>query len=329
MRNMEHIEYDYMVKNELKELAGKRFDRIRKINDGKYRLKIQDKEIIIELGIRLNITKYIEESETDNLCQKINKELENKRLVEVSLYRLDRIVVFTFEGDLQLVIECFSKGNLLLVENSKIVTAYEEREWSTRKVKRGETYEPPESRNSNTLQLNEKYVIISMLNMPLGKKYCKYILAKLVIDEKKPGTALAKDEVKRIENGIAELQNNLKPYLFSREGHAIDYGLVIFDKQCEATEMKTLGECIDEYYWQNKGTKNKKLGELEKRLENQKAKLVEMDKEIEECKKKGDCIYENFEKIEKTMGELKKKKIEEIAKTMRIDKKTKKVEIEV
>ncbi len=323
---MEYVEYKFLVE-ELKALINKRFERFRKIDEDFYTLKIQDKEVAIHLGVRMNITKYIQKSEADWLCKKIDKELGNKKVVNVEIYKNDRIASFEFEYGYQLIVECFAKGNIILTKDGIILIAHTEREWSTRKIKKNEVYKEPDSISTKELELSDKYIIVSMIKLQLGKAYCKYILEKLKIDEKKPGKELTKKEVEAIENEIERIKTDPHPYLLKEDQKIVDYSIIKIQEN--AFETPTLSEAIDEYYWNNKEEENPKLEKLKKRLMEQKEKLIEIEEQMEEYKKNGDAIYQNFQKINLVLESTKGKRMDELEKEMKVNKKEKKIEIEI
>jgi len=326
MRKMEYVEYEFLIR-ELKTLINKRFERFRKTDENFYILKIQDKEIAIDLGVRMNITKYIQKSEADWLCEKIDKELDNKKVVNVEIYKNDRIVSFEFEYGYRLIVECFAKGNIILTKDGIILIAHTEREWSTRKIKKEEVYKEPDSISTKELELSDKYIIVSMIKLQLGKAYCKYILEMLNIDEKKPGKELTKKEVESIENEIGRIKTDPHPYLLKEDQKIVDYSIIKIQEN--AFETPTLSEAIDEYYWNNKEEENPKLEKLKKRLMEQKEKLIEIEEQMEEYKKNGDAIYQNFQKINLVLESTKGKRMDELEKEMKVNKKEKKIEIEI
>jgi len=74
------------------------------------------------------------------LHEKLKKELENKKILNVSSIKGERILKIEFE-DLFLFIELFHNGNLILTDkNFKILYCLEEVEFKDRKIKLNETY---------------------------------------------------------------------------------------------------------------------------------------------------------------------------------------------
>jgi len=61
----------------------------------------------------------------------------------------------------------------------------------------------------------------------------------------------------------------------------------------------------------------------------QKEKLIEIEEQMEEYKKNGDAIYQNFQKINLVLESTKGKRMDELEKEMKVNKKEKKIEIEI
>ncbi|MBS3068603.1 NFACT family protein, partial [Candidatus Micrarchaeota archaeon] len=179
MRSMNNIEYAFVIR-ELQTLIGKHFENAYSPSDSLLRIRIGGIDIICEPGKRLHITKYIEEGELSQFAKILRKELENARLKDVYQHNNDRVIVFSF-NNAQLIFEMFADGNAILVKDEKTVAALQYEEWSDRKIARGEQYKFPKSNikenvNDAINAANEKYIIVALMQLPLGKDYAADIL---------------------------------------------------------------------------------------------------------------------------------------------------------
>lgn len=335
MREMQNIEYFYIVR-ELSQLENKHFSKIYSLGEKSFRMKIGNDNIIIELPIRLGIAKYLEKSETSAFTEKIRKILNNQKLLKISQYGNDRILEFDFEKNI-LFLEMFAKGNFILTNNDrKIAAVFREEMWKDRILKNGAVYNAPKNEITENFEktLSEKYIIVCLLKLPLGKEYVKEMLAKCRIDEKKPGNALNESEILSLKNEYEKILQNLKPYLFLENGKIVDYGLTKFKKyeNLETKEMLSLSEAMEEFYaFASKEKKSEKIEALERRLNEQNAMLEKLKQEESEAKEKGDFIYMNYEKIEKILQSAKEIGIQNIDKlnnVLKIDKRKKEIELE-
>ncbi len=333
MREMNNIEYNYIVK-EFSNLIGKHFNKFYKVKEDFFRLKIENINIAIEIPKRIFITKkIIKESINDNFVSGIRKNLKNKKITNIYQLNNDRIIIFEF-SNMELIFEFFSDGNIILTEDKKIKHFLKKGKWKDREIRYGVVYKPPPSKFVDSLEeaISEKYIIVCLMKLPLGKIYAKAILKECGIDEKKPGNKLNENEINCIKEKIKKLKESLKPYAFYENGRIIDYGLYKFPQYSEYEEKETLSEILDEFdtiqYEESKALKKIKI-----RLKKQKETLEKYKKIEEEERKKGDWIKENYNKIEKIYEFYKKYGVnrleEELKGVAKIDKKNKKIIFEI
>lgn len=334
-RPMENIEYQFILK-ELDNLLGRRFNKIYFIAEGRYRIKLGDISLSIDLGMRINASKFMEEGEEgDGFVQGLRKELEGSKLISVKQINNDRIIAFEFDGG-TLVYEGFAKGNLVLVRDGKTLFAVKDEEWKDRKIKRGVEYNYPKSNVKEKLEdaLSEKYIISALLQMPLGKEYAKEILSICKIEEKKPGNTVTKSELGSITSQLDIIRKHLAPVGFYKDSQIVDYGLIKFSKYSdfETKSFETLSEVADLFYLNAKEERNVELDKLQKRLEEQEARLVTLNEEEKELKAKGDFIYSNYEKVESLLAMAEKTNINDLENKLpnaKINKKEKEIELEL
>ena len=321
-------------------MVGKHFDKIRKVENG-YRFRIGDAHLFVQPGIRLHKTAYIEEPETeDKFVQKTNAELDNARLQSIRQINNDRIIIFSFDKA-DIIFEMFGKGNCVLVQGGKTTVAMKEESWSDREIKRGVEYKPPRSSTVTNLTdaLSDKYVIIAMLKLPLGKEYAQEILARSGIDERIPGTQLTSQQIEMIEREIKKMLGEAKPLVFRKDSKPVEFGLIHFSskKDLEKKETASLNEAADLFYWENKGIDRSSIEKLERRLSEQDGRLVELEKEETDLKAAGDYLYAHYDEIDRIISEsrsvpldsLEQKLIGMKIKIEKVDKKEKAIELEL
>ncbi|MBN1170455.1 NFACT family protein [Candidatus Micrarchaeota archaeon] len=306
MHKMSNLEYSFMVR-ELQFLAGKHFSRIRKIRDGLYRMKIGSSEIICEPGVRMHITKYVEEAQPhDKFVEKLEKELKNAKLQSIEQINQDRIIAFNF-GGLQLVFEMFGQGNIILAKDQKTITAYRFESWSDREIVPGKEYKYPRS-SASALEASEKYIIVSLMKLPVGKEYALEALARLGIEEKTPGASLSGNQLMKLEETLRSIADNAQPLVYYSE-KPVDYSLCRLSKyDYPAREFATLGEAADEYY-NNFEEPDPQLEKLKVRLSKQEERLGLLQDEEKRYRECGDFIYANYQEIEQAIELARKDKI--------------------
>ena len=331
MYKMTNLDYSFIVE-EFSSLVGKHFSRIRKLGEGIYRMKVGSTEIICEAGVRLHSTKYLGEAETpDKFVQKVSKELENAKLLSVEQINKDRIVAFNFNKG-QLVFEMFGHGNISLVKEGKIVSAMKYESWAGREIKAGAEYKPPPYHPAERIELSDKYIVSSLMRLPLGKEYALEILARAGISEQKPGQELSKEEVSRIEQGLDALKKSAKPHLFYKENKPVAFSLVKLSEYSElgSKQLPSLNEAADEYY-ANVERPDPRLEKLQRRLDNQQKRLLSLSEEEKANRDKGDHIYKSYTEIEKILELARAGRFGDIELKYKgkVNKKEKSVEVEV
>jgi len=323
MHAMSALEYSSII-GELRPVIGKHFDRIRKLGEKTYRMRIGSIEILCELGVRMHATRYLEEGqEADKFAEKLSKELDNARLLAVEQINNDRIISFVFDRG-SLIFEMFGKGNAILVRDGKTVCAHSYESWSDREIKVGSLYKPPKTMPLETFEPTDKYIIVSLMRLPLGKQYALEALARAGIDEKKPGDKLTKEELAKLERAISDIKKDVKPLAFYDKGKVVDFALAPFSayKSLESKAFMSLSEAADEYY-ANAEQPDPRLEKLLGRLEKQKERLAELKNEEHENKARGDLIYARYAEVEQAIAMAKSGKSE------KMNKKERTVEIEL
>lgn len=317
---MSNLEYSFLAK-ELSKLVGKHLSKVRKVSEGLYRVKIGTTEVLVQPGVRMHITKYIEPAEKERFVEKVEKELDNAKLLSVEQINNDRIIAFNFDRG-ALVFEMFGKGNIVLVKDETTVMAIKHESWSDREIKAGKPYQYPR-KPSEGLKVSDKYIIVSLTKIPLGKDYALEALSRAKIDEKTPGSKLSKEQLESLENEISKIRTSAKPFLFLEDGKPAEFALAKLTQYSsfEPKEMPNLSEAADEYY-NSFESPNEDLDKLQRRLDKQKERLAKMIIEEKELREKGDYIYANYQEIESVLIEAKQGK-------GKLNKKEKSVEADV
>jgi len=335
MRTMTALEYSYIIQNELKQLIGKRFDKIYDAGENLFRIKI-GLDVTVEPGVRMNISKYIEKTDfLSGFSMKIRKELSGSRLVDVYQYNNDRIVVFEFSKGI-LVFEMFGKGNIILVRDGVTVSALKNEKWADREIKAKKEYTFPKTKTVEKLpeKLPEKYIISVMMNLPLGKQYSLEVLSRCGISEKTQANKLSEKDRECIESEIEDIRENLSPRGFYENEKMIDYGLIQSNQKIQSKNFNSFSEAIDEYYFSNREEKSSDEEKLEKRLFKQHESLEGLKKKEIEKRKIAEYIKSNYGKFDEILKTAKNAKMDEIESLLKkykakVNKEKKEIEVDV
>ncbi|MEW6748542.1 MAG: NFACT family protein [Candidatus Micrarchaeota archaeon] len=330
MHIMSAFEYSFVAKELSGVLAGNHFNRMRRMDESTYRLKIGSEEVLCELGVRIHATRFIEPpAEAGKFAQKVEKELDNARLLSIEQINQDRILSFVFDKG-SLVFEMFGKGNAILVRDGTVIAAHRYESWSDREIKAGSPYKPPKP-PARSLEPSGKYIIVSLVKLPLGKEYSLEALARAGVDEKTPGASLDKKKLASIEAEVERIRKEASPIVFYKDGKPVGFSLTSLSS-CESLEVKrfpSLSEAADAYY-SNVEEENPELEKLRKRLEQQKERLAALHEEQSAMRKQGDAIYQKYPEVESLIAMAKKGDIKELEKRgAKIDKKEKSIEMDL
>lgn len=336
-RAMANLDYTFMAK-ELQPVVHKFFDQFYELSEGRFRLKFGRDIILIELGVRLHKTKYVEPAPPATpFAMKVRKELKGKTLSALRQHGKDRVMVFDFEGTL-LIAEMFGEGNLLLIRDGKILSAYSRKKWRGRSLLPGRDYSfPPSSPKT----LNEVFAEnpdspagSAFRDLDIGMSYVRAILKSAGVPDSKPVSSLSKEEKDSIAASATKLLGSLSPRV-SYDGETPSS----FSLAGSGKRFPTLSEALDEYYGPpefgeaEKEEKEAELDKLNRLRESQEKRLEELKREERDAKECAEFINSHYEEFETLLSAYKMEgmgPIEELAKKKgwKLDKKEKVLEAE-
>ena len=291
-------------------------------------------DLAIESGRRLHLTKYPRPAPKipPSFPMFLRKHLMGGRIESVRQYGFDRIVELKLkrgETTNLLVIELFSKGNIILLEDDgKIILPFKHMTFKDRKIKKGEIYKTPLS-NKNPLEIDvdelkeifEKSesdvvrTIATFLN--LGGLYAEEICIRADIDKKTLSKDISEEEATLIYQKLIETfyplkDGNLKPHIVMENESDINvlpFELEVY-KNHEKRYFNSFNEALDEFFSKKtifeiedveKKVIDDKKGKLERRLKKQLSSISDFEKEEQSCIKKAEAIYENYSKIDEIL----------------------------
>ncbi|MEM4359320.1 MAG: NFACT family protein [Candidatus Bilamarchaeaceae archaeon] len=338
MRAMCAVEYTWIAA-ELKALVGKRLSKLSKTASG-YRFRIGDSDIICQPPIRIHTTKYIEESEApDRFVEGVRRELRGRILRGVEQINNDRVLMFDF-GEYKLYFEMFAKGNIVLTKDGRTIVALRYEQWADREIRPNHSYIPPKAPPQKIKDvISDKYIIVSLLHLPLGKEYVEELLAATGVQEKTAGISITEGQIKSLEEQLEKMKMNFKPYGFYKDGKLVDFGLLQFSKYIglRVQPFASLSEAADEYYWENQVAEEPaEIKKLQMRLAKQQEYLEALKREEEELRKAGDWFYANYQYVETFLSEARAVGLKNLDSLMKkykeiraINKGKKEIEIEI
>lgn len=313
----------------------------------------ENKEVVIQVHIpgkekqflKIKAPNYIylstvkdENAAPGQFCMMLRKNLSGARVRAIKQHGFERILEIEFETKNEkiiMIIELFSKGNVILVKNGKIMLAAEQQEWSNRKIKPGEEYNMPKAHKDaflmtaqeidDMINKSEKENIVKTLaiELGLGGVYAEEVCLIAGIDKNQKGL---NDSVK-IKKAVMQIKDaNLNPRVVLENGIVIDAVPVslqkysgneqkLFEKYSAALEIAFSKENQEQKQKSNKY--DKQIEKMQTIIDDQSKKLKQLEESSEENKQKGELLYNHYQEIDSLLKELNKARSEKKNEEMR------------
>jgi len=323
------LELRYLAK-ELQQLVGSKVSKIyQKDKDflfdlyksglGKLQLRV-----IIPNFIFLTKYKPVYQSEPPKFCIFLRRRLANTVIKQIKQVDFERILEINFQGkenNYVMIIELFSKGNIVLCDQEyKIISPLQPQSWQARTIRGGTKYEyPPKQINlpnlktsefSEILQNSKMDSIVKTLasDMGLSGLYAEETCARENID-KTTNPKEVKDNGKLFKAVLSLLQKKIKANNIENEVFPFE----MKSKKGEMTFHKNFNEAIDETISRAifnsdleniENTKQSKVEKVKKILEEQEKTINKLGKDIEENRRKGELIFERYQEVHKILEQV-------------------------
>jgi len=292
-------------------------------------------DLIFEPGIRFHLTKYkypIPDT-PPHYTTMLRRFLKRSRILDIKQRDLDRIIIMTLKsakGSFNLIFEVFSFGNLILVDDKDMIRlALVYRKMRDRTIKINEKFQFPPMNEQNLMSIskdsffakkrdyeNKKIAKYLSDTLNIGKELVEEICARSKLNPKDPVSTLSDEELERIFTIIEEIRKTIvnedfKPVVYYDENgnpiSATPFEFMIY-QNFKKQFFDTFNDALDVYFAQISEKKletdavrdavDQKLSKLEKRLEEQKAHLENIKRNIEQHKEIGDLIYRYLQILE-------------------------------
>lgn len=324
------LELHYIME-ELQFLVGGKVDKIYQ----------EDKNMLLQLHVpskgkqMINISApsylYLASKKPDfqnpgGFCMFLRKYLDNTRLRSIKQVGFERIVEIEFESKetrYLMIIELFSKGNIVLCkEDYTIMSAVETKSWSDRVVRGGVKYEFPkkqadlkelsEEEIEKIIHDSDKETIVKTLaiSLSLGGTYAEEVCSDAGVDKNQK--KVSKEEIKSIYKSLKHLTKR-KIHAIASENEALPFPLK--NNKKETKEFPTFNEAIDSIISPKIAEKKtvevnskqtKKIEKVKEIIRMQEKTVSQMEKSYEENNRAGELIYENYSTIKDVLDTIKK-----------------------
>ncbi|MBN1157305.1 NFACT family protein [Candidatus Woesearchaeota archaeon] len=331
MKQLSSIELRFLLR-ELELLVDKRIDKVYQLSGNEFLFQFGRANLRIILPSLAFIApeKPQAPEKPSDFCMVLRKYIQNSRLRKIEQLGSERILVLEFEKDekVTLIVELFSKGNLVLVKENKIVSALLCHKWSQRTIRGGIDYTPPpakvnlfeikEDELKRIIQSSTKESIVKTLatDLGLGGLFAEELCSRSGIDKEKK-TADSSSLYKELKKLLSE---KISPAIVLENNLIKDAVPVQINNYANYKKTKTFSEALSLIYAQDSVAEKTKSGDaafqkelkkLEAILDSQKKSINEISSEIKEYESKAKYIYEHygeFQQVLLLLKDLKRKK---------------------
>ena len=279
-------------------------------------------------------------------CMQLRKYIDNAIIKNLYQQGSERAVIFELEKQETyfLIIELFSKGNIILTDaKNTIITALENQEWKDRTIKPKEKYVFP------PLEINWKELSVKKLQEVL-KKSQKRNLATSLATEIGLGGLYAEEACKQAGVDLQKLpaevtakeaellvktMKNFQMAITTPKGYIYEEDVTPFPllEKKPLKETESYNEAIDALKLSEKPSPyQNKIKTLQRTIAEQEEAIKNQEEKIVIGSQKGELIYEKYtalQRLREIVEELRKNKNwNEIAKELKKEKKISKINLE-
>ena len=285
------------------------------------------RDLIIEAGKRLHLTNAPTAAPAlpPSFPMLLRKELKGGRISTIEQHDFDRVVEIRFvrsDDERYLICEFFSKGNVILTDESKrIILPLRGMRSASRQVIRGQQYEYPSAQLSPVdLSYNEFEAVITSITRDvvrtlatrfnMGGLYAEEVCLRAEVEKK--SERLTPEEVQRLYAALREVfeplrSSTLRPHIvYERELAPISvlpFELVQFDR-CEKRFFSSFNDALDEYYGLNSEESRPTPvahTRLQKISDRQTVAIQQFKTQEREYQSKGDLLFEKYHEIDRVI----------------------------
>jgi predicted ribosome quality control (RQC) complex YloA/Tae2 family protein len=298
--------------------------------------------LVIEAGRRLHSTSYAEESpaEPPPFCMLMRRYLRDSWLRRIEQYEFERIVTVSFEtktGTLNLVVELFGEGNMILTnDKGVIIQAMYFKRMRDRDIQRNQVLVYPPASGKNPFKVTQPEVEEALKNageaevvrtlarfLGVGGVYAEELLLRAGVEKTKKSRDLVLSEVSAVFGALqsllsALLEGRLEPAIILDAGDGfldvVPFRLKRYEG-CKTQSYETFNQALDEFYLRvtavEKAAGTVEVDKLKQETSRLRRIVAEQEKSISEEEQKadrdkqiGDVIYAHFGELQAFQEQL-------------------------
>ena len=254
-------------------------------------------------------------------CMQLRKHLVNAKITDIKQQGFERIVIITFQkGEVswRLIIELFSKGNVVLVNDEGLIRGVLDlQRWKDRTLRVNAPYELPPVRDDvqalSSEALQEKFAsagqeLVKFLatGLGFGGRYAEEVVARTGLD--KHATVLAPQALDTVHRVIGELFSQEPKPLMLAAGPA-PFMLETLSGEpaasfSAAVESFVITEKIEAIDAETELVGTKKTGKHQRIIDEQSMKLEGYERAAEENQAKGEWLYAHYQEVSSLLAAM-------------------------
>ena len=252
----------------------------------------------------------------------MRKYLTNARIGKTRQVGFDRIIimeVFKAEADYSLIFEMFGGGNVLLVQDGKIVNCLTQRTFRDRATRPGEDYVMPKERFnpltsteeefSRVFRTSESDTVRTLATVNnLGGQYAEEVCKRAGCEKNVPAAEVTDEALSQMYKAMNDIVSHInvksQPMIFRRDGKIEDIAPVDLQiyEDCEKESAETMSLAIGKLMAETAATEKKEfkdpeIEKLKKRIEKQTETVQAYRQSAERLKAQADALYTEYQKV--------------------------------
>jgi predicted ribosome quality control (RQC) complex YloA/Tae2 family protein len=237
-------------------------------------------DVVFQAGVRCHKSEYPLDNPTipPSFPMLLRKKLKGAHVVSIKQHNFDRVIILELEKEekYSLIIELFSKGNIILLNEEKnIIMPLKRKQWSDRDISSKKEYKFPQTKGINPLTItkeelkelfttSEDDLIRTLAKNGLGSTYSEEIILRTKLNKNMPSKDLSTEEITIVYEKMEELFNPLKNNEFKAN--------IVLDK-----EINDKTENIDNIDNNKNNNENKETNEDEKNSKREEVFPLELE----------------------------------------------------
>lgn len=256
----------------------------------------------------------------------VRKRLGNSRIIAVEHMGFDRVVTLRFsrpEGAYA-VMELMGKGNFILVESGKVVSALRYEKRKGHEVFPGSAYTPPTLRFdilestlddfiASTVESKGDIVRTLASVIGLGGDLSEEICVRSNVDFRKKPSEMSREQLRSMHGLIMDViesaREKASPVVYYRQEAAVQFTPVPFDRYAsmQRKEFKTLSECVLEFIKHRPiESESPERERIDRLVEKQNEAIEKFRKEMRVTREFADSIYTDYSKFDSILKAIRR-----------------------